>query len=90
MSLFTSCALRAADVYNLALSHLRFDTTSMSLQGDYNFPETAKLPFFPKHGHSKDHRPDLKQIVMTTPLWTITYLFSFLLKIGTHQKNTQS
>jgi transposase len=66
MSLFTSCALRAADVYNLDLSHLRFDTTSMSLQGDYNFPETAKLPFFPKHGHSKDHRPDLKQIVMTT------------------------
>lgn len=66
MSLFTSCALRACEVYDLDLSLFRFDTTSISLHGDYSFPDSADLPFVPKHGHSKDHRPDLKQLVLST------------------------
>ena len=43
------------------LNHL--DTTSVSVQGDYNVPDepgVVKLT----HGHSKDHRPDLKQFLI--------------------------
>jgi transposase len=56
------------------LNHL--DTTSVSVQGDYNVPDepgVVKLT----HGHSKDHRPDLKQLLISLvvtgdsrfPLW---------------------
>lgn len=56
------------------LNHL--DTTSVSVKGDYNVPDeegVVKLI----HGHSKDHRPDLKQLLISLvvtgdsrfPLW---------------------
>ena len=56
------------------LNHL--DTTSVSVQGDYDLPDeegVVKLT----HGHSKDHRPDLKQLLISLvvtggsrfPLW---------------------
>jgi transposase len=56
------------------LAHL--DSTSMSVEGkydDYTEEHVVKLT----HGHSKDHRPDLKQVVMSLvvtgkssmPLW---------------------
>ncbi|MFB6346047.1 MAG: IS1634 family transposase [bacterium] len=38
---------------------LHGDTTSVSVQGDYEGPDDAELTI--THGHSKDHRPDLKQ-----------------------------
>ncbi|MGI9316909.1 MAG: IS1634 family transposase, partial [bacterium] len=56
------------------LNHL--DTTSVSVQGNYDWPDepgVVKLT----HGHSKDHRPDLKQLLISLtvtgdshfPLW---------------------
>ncbi len=59
------------------LNHL--DTTSISVEGRYNGdeePEVIKIT----HGHSKDHRPDLKQIMLSLtvtgdsafPLWMET------------------
>ena len=56
------------------LNHL--DTTSISVEGNYNVPDephTARIT----HGHSKDHRPDLKQLMVSLvvtgdshfPLW---------------------
>lgn len=66
MKLFTSCAIRACQNFELNMDFLRFDTTSRSVMGDYDFPEEEELPFRPAHGHSKDKRPDLKQIVITT------------------------
>lgn len=59
------------------LNHL--DTTSLSVEGDYNSaekPDVIKIA----HGHSKDHRPDLKQLMLSLivtgdssfPLWMET------------------
>ena len=56
------------------LNHL--DTTSVSVEGNYDVPDepgVVKLT----HGHSKDHRPDLKQLLVSLvvtgdsrfPLW---------------------
>jgi transposase len=48
-------------------SHL--DTTSLKLSGDYDleqdYPDEGERPSLPKRGHSKDHRPDLKQMVLS-------------------------
>ena len=58
-----------------------FDTTSMSVYGDYLPPEGTDqqeqaVPFTITYGYSKDKRPDLKQFVFSTlcvdravPLW---------------------
>ena len=39
------------------------DTTSFALSGDY-VPESDEQAITITHGHSKDHRPDLKQAVL--------------------------
>ena len=45
------------------------DTTSLKVCGNYEFeniyPDDDNSPPLPKHGHSKDHRPDLKQLVLS-------------------------
>ncbi len=45
------------------------DTSSLKLCGDYDvehlYPDDANRPPLPRHGHSKDHRPDLKQLVIS-------------------------
>ena len=41
---------------------MHFDTTSISVYGDYEFTEE---PFKITYGHSKDHRPDLKQFLIS-------------------------
>jgi transposase len=50
------------------VQHLHLDTTSLKLTGEYNvqgkYLEDDVIPPLPKYGHSKDHRPDLKQIIM--------------------------
>jgi transposase len=51
------------------VQHLHIDTTSLKLTGEYNvagkYREDDVIPPLPKYGHSKDHRPDLKQIMMS-------------------------
>ena len=62
--LFCSIAFDLAKVLNLLGSKLNLDTTSLSLYGQYDtydMEDAAK----PMYGHSKDHRPDLKQIVVS-------------------------
>ena len=39
------------------------DTTSMSVEGEYNQEEPSAIKI--THGYSKDHRPDLKQVVLS-------------------------
>ena len=41
------------------------DTTTFSLYGEY-VPETDEQAILITHGYSKDHRPDLKQVVLET------------------------
>jgi transposase len=48
--------------------HLHLDTTSLKVCGEYDVDEcylNIDSPPLPKHGHSKDHRPDLKQLMLS-------------------------
>ena len=82
MKIFTACAVRADQVYGLDKRYVHFDTTSISVYGEYLPPEgqpdqpEPAVPFTITHGYSKDKRPDLKQFVFSTlcvdravPLW---------------------
>lgn len=82
MKIFTACAVRADQVYGLDKRYVHFDTTSISVYGDYLPPEgqpdqqEPAVPFTITHSYSKDKRPDLKQFVFATlcvdravPLW---------------------
>src|SRR5689334_1473970 len=82
MKIFTVCAVRADQVYGLDKRYVHFDTTSISVYGDYRPPEEPPdqqeqaVPFTITHGYSKDKRPDLKQFIFSTlcvdravPLW---------------------
>lgn len=53
-------ALSALHVLNLTIDVIHSDTTSVSVSGEYDKPSDLNIT----RGYSKDHRPDLKQIVM--------------------------
>lgn len=79
MKVFTACAVRADQVFGFDKRYVHFDTTSMTVYGDYGLPEETteqQVPFTNTYGHSKDKRPDLKQLVFATlcvdravPIW---------------------
>src|SRR5438132_572994 len=79
MKVFTACAVRADRVFGFDKRYVHFDTTSITVHGEYLPPEDAKeqeVPFRITYGYSKDKRPDLKQFVFSTlcvdravPLW---------------------
>jgi transposase len=70
-SLLTTLVLRAVTAFDVDVTQLHNDSTSVSLHGAYREATgvwrggkpTAAVAF----GHSKDHRPDLKQLV-----WILT------------------
>jgi len=61
----------AVEVYDLLLRRLHFDTTTAKVYGEYagsREPDDPEEPNAVPHltyGHSKDHRPDLKQLVLS-------------------------
>jgi len=57
--------LGAMKSFNLDTSHVHHDTTSQKVYGDYLLyeHEDHDQPFVITNGFSKDHRPDLKQLV---------------------------
>jgi len=79
MKIFTACAVRADQVFGFDKRYVHFDTTSVSVYGDYlppEDPQAPEVPFTITYGYSKDKRPDLKQFVLSTlcvdravPLW---------------------
>ncbi len=79
MKVFTACAVQADRVFGFDKRYVHFDTTSITVYGDYRPPEEAEeqaVPFRITYGYSKDKRPDLKQFVLSTlcvdravPLW---------------------
>ena len=82
MKLFTACAVRADQVFGLDKRYVHFDTTSVSVYGEYLPPadpqdqQKQAVPFTITHGYSKAKRPDLKQFVFSTlcvdravPIW---------------------
>lgn len=58
---FFHLALRAIKVFDLQCSQIHQDTTSVSFCGKYSGWAVSELL---AHGHNKDHRPDLKQLVL--------------------------
>ena len=63
-AVFSAVAARAYAVEAIDRGGMHFDTTSRSLTGDYPAADGAH-GVTPRHGHSKDHREDLKQILFT-------------------------
>lgn len=61
----TQLGVKAAEVCNLDVRKLRYDTTSTSVWGEYRTCEADDPPEGPKitFGHSKDKRKDLKQFM---------------------------
>ena len=75
---FAEIVQTAIKIYKLDVDFAHTDTSSLSLTGRYDgIPEEDANLVKITHGYSKDHRPDLKQIVVTLvtsqqgriPLW---------------------
>lgn len=62
--IYSNIATQALSREGGDINFLHYDTTSKSLQGEYA-TATGEGAVKPTYGYSKDHRPDLKQIVMT-------------------------
>jgi transposase len=79
MQVFTACAVRADQIFHFDTRDVHFDTTSVTVYGDYLPPEESaaqKRPVRITYGYSKDKRPDLKPFVFATlcvdravPIW---------------------
>jgi len=64
--LFSQVAFRAARSFPLDMDmrHVHFDTTSVSVWGDYALCTNEEDQLQVTNGYSKDHRPDLKQFLV--------------------------
>jgi len=66
-TLLNALVLRAVERFNVDCSELHNDSTSIVLHGAYDdavgLTRGGKATVVPARGHSKDHRPDLKQLV---------------------------
>jgi transposase len=61
LKLFSTIVLHAIEYYRIQTHRLHGDTTSVSVYGEYAQAEPEALKLL--HGHSKDYRPDLKQLI---------------------------
>jgi transposase len=59
--IFFRLALRAIKIFELDCSQIHHDTTTVTFCGKYGGWSATELL---THGHNKDHRPDLKQLVL--------------------------
>jgi transposase len=57
---FFQLALRSIKLFGLKTDRIHFDTTTVTFSGEYG--GSTREPRI-THGHNKDHRPDLKQMV---------------------------
>ena len=62
---FAHVASHALDVFGIEHSFVHLDNTSFSLEGDYSIPSEDPKAVRITHGYSRDHRPDLKQVVVS-------------------------
>ena len=61
--LFSEIALSVCQQEGIDLRFNSLDTTSFSLTGDYD-PDSDEHGVLVTYGYSKDHRPDLKQVIL--------------------------
>lgn len=65
--IFSALAMKALQEHGVSTRSVHFDTTSVSVYGEYRVDEEASPPPFQiTEGYSKDHRPDLKQFLIST------------------------
>jgi transposase len=64
--IFSELAMKAVRIHEIATRVVHFDTTSVNVYGDYRVDEANPPPFEITEGYSKDHRPDLKQFLIST------------------------
>lgn len=60
-TLQTRIVLKVMRTFSLKMERVHSDTTSISVTGEYRDQATNAVQL--KRGHSKDHRPDLKQLI---------------------------
>ncbi len=63
--IFSALSVSALHRFELSPHHVHFDTTSVSLYGEYRGADGDGAPFKITQGYSKDRRPDLKQFVLS-------------------------
>jgi transposase len=69
--LLTALVLRVVAEFELDLSEIHQDTTTVTFSGEYADQEPAEQndrPVRITFGHNKDHRPDLKQLLYGIPI----------------------
>jgi transposase len=64
--IFSELSMTAVRKHEISTRAVHFDTTSVNVYGDYRVDETNPPPFEITQGYSKDHRPDLKQFLIST------------------------
>jgi transposase len=62
--LYAAISYHALRCYGIAVRFTHLDTTAMSLQGEYDVEQDDEQVIHITYGHSKDHRPDLKQAIL--------------------------
>lgn len=62
--LFSVVAMEAHQRFGLQTSRYHLDSSSMSVEGEYESKEEETVELHITHGYSKDHRPDLKQFII--------------------------
>jgi len=67
IKIFSELSANAVREFGIDTRHVSFDTTSVSVYGDYDLYRDGDdtQPFEITYGHSKDHRPDLKQFMIS-------------------------
>ena len=63
--IYSEVAVAALRAFAIPTEHGHFDTTSVSVHGEYHSAEGPGAPFRITHGWSKDKRPDLKQFLLS-------------------------
>jgi len=62
---FFRVAFHALGVFEIEHDFVHLDNTTFSLKGDYSIPSEDPRAVRIVHGYSRDHRPDLKQLVVS-------------------------
>ncbi len=67
MKIFSEFARKGVKIFGVNTQHVSFDTTSVNVFGDheYSSEDDNESPFRITYGYSKDHRPDLKQFLIS-------------------------
>ena len=63
--IFMQIALKTANVLGISRKFLHLDSTTISVQGEYNFEDTDRIPIRITKGHAKNKRYDLNQFVVS-------------------------